>query len=447
MNKATAVETTIATWRDALATVDDNPLWSKWREPAVLRSLIVALNTALDETPDFLLQEFDQFDETVLATTAQCLTGHLGARQRCDAVGSDVDVLRHAVTVLRALDMVLEESTESIPDEAPECWLDLEKATYVVPIPRAAMSDGGARTQQHFGRRGLLRHRIIPRAIGGTEIQMKVHNDVTPVGVPIERIVGAALFEDFSLDYDPLPDRKFVVTAVDCAGGIEAAIERHCAAARKAGCDTIVWPELTIDPVSAARIAAHLQDIALDTVLPSIVVTGSWHVLRGDERRNMATVYDGRGTFLFEFAKNLRFTFGGLTEDIAVHPAIHVLATDRELVAFAICKDFCGKAKREPPPARQLDVDLVLVPSMGQWNTMTSHRDAADDMRIWYGTRTAVVQQLYPRRDDDPPGFVLRLPDEPRSKERADLVARLEFTTFQREDTESRSATRQSKLL
>lgn len=440
MGDAVAAGAAMSTWRQALLEFDDNAHWASWRDHRRLRSLIVALHAVLEDTPDDLLQELDQFDEAELVVSAQCLTRHLEARCRCDAAGSDIQTLRHAATVLRALDMVLEESSETIYDQRPECWFDAEKVTYVVPIRRAAMQEGGARTMQNFARRGLLRHRIIPHKIKRTTIRIKPHIDESLINGPIDRVVGAALFEGFSLKYREAPGRKFVVTDANCAGGIDGAILRHCDAARAAGCDTIIWPELTIAPDRAKAIAGHLERAPLSTDVPAIVVAGSWHVKQGGHVRNLATVYNGRGDFMFEFGKNLRFSFDGLTENTAIHRAIHIVATDRELVAFAICKDFCDKAAKDPTPVRQLDVDLVLVPSMGQWKTMTAHRDAADDMKVRYGTRTAVVQQAYPRGDDDPAGFVLRLPIEPLSKERADLVERLEFSTFQRERVDPRSA-------
>ena len=106
--------------------------------------------------------------------------------------------------------------------------------------------------------------------------------------------------------------------------------------------------------------------------------------------------------------------------------------TDRELIAFAICKDFCDKAREVP--IRSLDVDLVLVPSMGRLNTMTAHRDTADTMKISFGTRAVVVQQTYPFDPaKDPSGYLLKAPKEPRAAEPKTLAARRSFTIFQRE--------------
>jgi len=65
---------------------------------------------------------------------------------------------------------------------------------------------------------------------------------------------------------------------------------------------------------------------------------------------------------------------------------------------------------------------------------MTAHRDAADDMRVHFGTRTVVVQQSFPSGAlSDPTGYVLRALKSPRSMELDSLAERLEFTIFQRE--------------
>ncbi|GGF18091.1 hypothetical protein GCM10011611_24920 [Aliidongia dinghuensis] len=134
---------------------------------------------------------------------------------------------------------------------------------------------------------------------------------------------------------------------------------------------------------------------------------------------------------MFAFGKNRRFSFDGLTEDINVYGKVHIIATDRELIALAICKDFCDKARAVP--AISLDVDLVLVLSMGRPNTMTAHRDVADDMKVRFGTRTVIVQQSYPRAPLEPAGYVFKALKDPRSAQLDALAECADFTTFRRE--------------
>ena len=426
----TAAERASTEWRGRLADFENDKHWSDWRKSSNLRTLLHRLHETLQSTPENVLQDFDQFDEQALAVEARGLLSNIVVSRRASSETTHGGALFRAAAVLRALDELLLESAENIIDEAPDSWLTTNGEAYVVPVPRPVMVDGGPLTHQSFSRRGLLYHRVIPTRIGDVDVVVEPHPDLA-TGANPERTFGAALFTSFQLDYEKVGSKHFVVTEVRCADGIEVVVDRHCSSARAMNCDTLVWPELTMNPDRVKQVQANLSNAPLRSALPPIVVVGSWH-LPGDKRhQNLAPVLDGRGQALFTFGKSRRFSFGGLTEDIDVHGKIHIAATDRELVAFAICKDFCDKAR--VVPITLLDVDLVIIPSMGQPNTMTSHRDAADEMKVLFGTRSAVVQQTYPVNEKEPPGYVLRALKEPRAAELRDMEERREFTTFQRE--------------
>lgn len=421
-----------AEWRNRLSEFEKDNLWRNWPRPAALRGLLRKLHSIIEAAPANLLQQFDALDEAELTEAARGLMGHMCARRRIAAEDDDGEALRCAATMLRSLDEQLWETEDDLPLEAPDCWLTPDGEAYVVRAPRPVIRGGGPATGQSFSRRGLLYHRVIPRRIEDVEIVLAAHPDVTEEPAPACRTFGAALFEGFRLEHEERPGKKFVVTAADCDGGVDEALGRHCDDARDAGCDTLLWPELTLPPDKVERLAERLSKSPLRTAAPPVVVAGSWHVETDEGRFNLAPVLDGRGTTILSFGKSRRFSFGGLTEDIEVDGSVTILVTDRELIAFAICKDFCDKARSVP--VKSLDVDLVLVPSMGRSNTMTAHRDAADDMKVRFGTRSAVVQQTYPRKPPEPAGYVLPAPKEPRAKDVAALEADRDFTTFQPEE-------------
>ena len=430
MTRKTAAERASAEWRGCLAEFESDEHWIRWRENISLRTLLHRLHAALQSTPENVLQEFDNFEERALANQARLLMSDLAAGQGFVSAETDGDALFRAAVVLRAVDELLLEGAENIIDEAPEAWLTADGEAYVVPVPRSVMAEGGPRTRQSFSRRGLLHHRVVPTRIGDVDVVIEPHPDLT-AGANRERTFGAALFLGFQLTYQKIGAKHFVVTEVDCADGIQVVVDRHCSSARASNCDTLIWPELTMNPNRVEQVQVQLSNAPLLSALPPIVVVGSWHVPVKKRHQNLAVVLDGRGELLFTFGKSRRFTFNGLSENIDVYGKVHIVATDYELIAFAICKDFCDKARAVP--ITSLDVDLVLVPSMGQPNTMTAHRDAADDMKVLFGTRSAVVQQSYPVNGKDPPGYVLRVPKEPRAAELSALEERQEFTTFQRE--------------
>lgn len=426
-------------WLERIVDFESAGAWKSWQQPSSRRTLLRDLHLLLHATPPNLLQGFDGFDEADLQRRARDLMCHLGAREVCTAQTSVEEALSRCATVLRALDELLMEGGEHIADEAPDCWLTSDGSHYVIPTPRAVMREGGPRTRQTFGRRGLLHHRIIPTRIGDVDIVVDLHPDVTEAaGDGTRRVIGCAIFASFALTYDRVGENGFIVTSVDCEGGIEAAVDQHCSQARDDGCDVLVWPELTLTPERVDQLRRTLAAGPLRTSLPPIVVAGSWHVGTEGSFHNMAPVLDGRGDDLEPFGKSRRFAFDGLSEAIEPYGRIHILATDRELVAFAICKDFCDKAKTVP--VAELDVDLVLVPSMGLPNTMTAHRDAADGVKIDFGARTVVAQQTYPRRGADAEGYILKGLADPREAELKALAGRSGLTTFQCEEKTGRSS-------
>lgn len=437
----TAAEKARADWLERVVSFEASADWKEWKLESSRRTLLRDLNTLLRSTPGNLLQKFDGFDEAELSRKSKEIMCHMGARECCTSATPVEEALMRCAVLLRALDELLLEGAEHSSHEAPDCWLTSDHEHYVIPVPRPVMLEGGPRTGQTLDRRGLLHHRLIPSRIGDVDIVVDLHPDVTePDGDGMRRTIGCGIFGEFTLAYDEVGKDGFIVTSVDCEGGMEAALDQHLAQAAAATCDVLIWPELTIHPDRVNQLRRALSTSPLRTALPAIVVAGSWHVPLDAPIRNMSPVLDGRGGDLEPFGKSRVFAFAGRREAIEPYGRVHVLVTDQELVAFAICKDFCDKAGSALPPVTVLDVDLVLVPSMGRSNTMTAHRDAADQMRVDFSTLTVVAQQSYPRAGNDAVGYVLPGLNEPRAAELKNLAKSSGFTTFQCESKPTRAA-------
>ncbi|MBD8736210.1 hypothetical protein IFS44_13035 [Sphingomonas sp. CFBP 13706] len=438
----TAAEKARSEWLATVEAFEAATSWKGWKQRASRRTLLRDLYVLMQTTPGNLLQKFDDFDEAELERRARHIMCHMGAREKCSVATPAEEALMRCGVMLRALDELLLEGDEHIADDAPECWLTSDGEHYVIPTPRPVMREGGPRRRQAFERRGLLRHRVIPRRVDDVDIVVDLHPDVSePLGADIRRTIGCGIFEGFTLGYDKMGEDRFIVTSVDCDGGMAPALDRHCAQAKEADCDVLIWPELTIPPDRVDQLRRKLSDSPLRTALAPIVVAGSWHVSEDGTYRNMSPVLDGRGGDLEPFGKSRVFVFEGRSEAIEPYGRIHVLVTDQELIAFAICKDFCDKANSIPTPVTKLDVDLVLVPSMGRPNTMTAHRDAADDMKVGFGSRAIVAQQTYPLKGTDAVGYLLRGLAEPRETELKALAGSSGFTTFQCEQKPDRFST------
>jgi hypothetical protein len=438
----TAAEKARSDWLTKVRAFEAAASWDSWKQEGSRRTLLRDLHALMRATPGNLLQKFDEFEEAELERRARHIMCHMGAREKCSTATSAEEALMRCAVMLRALDELLLEGDEHIADDAPECWLTPDGEHYVIPTPRPVMREGGPRRRQAFERRGLLKHRVIPTRVDDVDIVVDLHPDVTePVGKDIRRIIGCGIFEGFTLGYEEVGEDRFLVRSVDCDGGMAPTLDLHCAQAKEAGCDVLIWPELTIHPDGVDQLRGNLSDSPLRTALAPIVVAGSWHVAEDGAYRNMSPVLDGRGGDLESFGKSRVFVFEGRSEAIEPYGCIHVLVTDRELIAFAICKDFCDKANSIPTPVTRLDVDLVLVPSMGRPNTMTAHRNAADDMKVGFGSRTIVAQQTYPRKGADAVGYLLRGVAEPRETELKSLAGSSGFTTFQCETKSDRFST------
>lgn len=409
----------------------DAASWGNWSTAEGLRRLLAIYHSLMNGCPSNILQLFDQFDEADLKTEARNLMSFPPQREKVQLIDQAEDALRKLARILRMLDERLGEQAEGAVLDPEAEWAVDECDCFVVPVAHFGINQDRARTGQSFGRRGILRHRVLSRKVTGVTIHLTVHPDFASAAerkdVP-PMTFGAAVFPDFDFKYDERPENRFLMTEVSCGDGIHANVALQVGAFREAGCDIAVWPELTIDTDARVHLSGLLQPTSDPRPHPAVVVAGSWHVEADDKHFNESVVYDGRGEPILFFDKMRIFRFKGRAEDIQAGTSVEILIWDNKLLAFAICKDFCDRAKDVPIVG--LDVDLAIVPSMGGSSTLDAHGAAASDMKIRFGTRTFVVQQSVPMADLAA-GYVMALPDEPLKEPRKSMETEGEFTTFQ----------------
>ncbi|GGF53611.1 hypothetical protein [Mameliella alba] len=378
--------------------------WNHWDgEQSVARDLLARLFRALSEAAEALrINRVDRYVEKDIDTRVQQIG--LGLDTPNGPFWPDFDsvsveeIFDAAFLAMRMLDEKLFQEPYVI---MPELLDEFEtKSGYFVLPCRKITGDPEHMTGQGLSRRGLLYHRIAPVQHDGVRLALNVHPDVglTPGHLPSTRKVGAAVFSDLQLETRPSEINapgNFIVTGLTADPQQEQAVTDQCREAVAAGCDTLVWPELTMPPDRVEQVRRLLRDKPLDGDRPAVVVAGSWHV-EGDKRfRNRGEVLDGRGERILCFDKCLAYmergTSEGGAEDIEPGETVQLLLAEDELIVFMICLDFCHVNRLALLEA--CDASLVIVPSMGEGSTIREHTARAAVLQTTNNTRTVVVQQ------------------------------------------------------
>lgn len=288
---------------------------------------------------------------------------------------------------------------------------------FIIPRGKAKPLDRRPGPGNGFTRRGTPNHRILPRVLGETYIIELLWSPHFAFSVPTatELELGAALFPGERITWEG-PRDACVASAAVCIR--EATIiQEHLDGAFKAPLIAAVWPELSMTDSRRKALAEGLSDLSLarDPLAgPTVVVAGSWHEKRNGQIVNLMRIFDKHGVQRLEFEKISRFVGGGLAEGNTPGNIIPVLINNDALVSFAVCSDFCVIDERVP--YLDLDVDLILVASLGNENALNGHEHNAREHRTIYGSHTFLVQQH--ERNNDPLGWVLpRAGDPPSSGE------------------------------
>jgi predicted amidohydrolase len=397
--------------------------------PDTLRVCLAELDAAMRAAPWAVRARYTQLCEADLTECAGAQAGRIEDGSTAwphYPLGAQKALTALAVQI-RAVDDVLGDTDPRhtrIPANPGRDWRVGD--SFVIPSRRRR--DLGSRAGNGLGydRRGTLKHRVLPTVVDGLPVRLINMMDLDPARTSGKLRLGAAVFPGLVLE--PLKvDGGFQAKAVEYAR-LEEAIERQLDGA--ASVHAIVWPELTADDDTVDAIAAGLARRALATDrMPNAVVAGSWHRPRGDAIRNTAPVLDGYGDAKGSYSKMVPFLsekFGW--EVIEQGDEILVLVCDRFLASVAICKDYCDLGV--VPPWHLLDVDLMLVPSMGNETTMEGHVARAKENRIQHDQLAFVVQQGLVAKEGDALGYVLPAPRNPPA-DAAKLRMEEEWQTYQ----------------
>ncbi|MEJ0050162.1 MAG: hypothetical protein WDN02_02915 [Methylovirgula sp.] len=325
--------------------------------------------------------------------------------------------------LIRAIDATLGQYRSHWPSDSTR-WLVDDLGWYVIPRDGPSRSRAAAQGQP-YEKRGMLFHRMIPKKINGYSVEIFSSRSRHMSKHEAESWrVGACLFGAIELRpdiFEARGEKRFVILDAQCATAasvvntqIENALNEQCVA--------LVWPELTVPPALLKRLRTLLSDRDVEDARspPEVVVAGSWHENIDGRTVNRSRIFDGYGVERFAYDKIEPYADGDWgREDIVPGTRVCVLATEAALIGFAICLDFCDVNSN---PFTELDIDLILVPSMGNDRTIEGHRNTAAAVEVRFGTRTFVVQHnLSTDFEDGRLGVVIPMPKRPGNASTKDL--------------------------
>lgn len=376
-----------------------------------LREMLVWVYCTLKSAPTGALQDYKDFDEDRHIAPTMKRIIHSDFKFEGDR-SSIAEWILWLAGMLRVLDAALAEVKFVAPKRQAETgrksrhnWEVEGYDCYVVPIDRSFR----AKLNKPFVRRGLKFHAIIPLRIGSDNVELYHHSHLKSPGRlrsrrPIRYAAG--VFPGLSVKVSYQECGGFLVDSVTCQG-IETLIDLQIDRAREERCDVLMWPELTMPEDSVRQIKERLISEALSSARKiALVLPGTFHVMDESDamHRNRAEIFDGRGRSLLSYNKRMKYRvkhqdcaasarspLAEKAEAIKPGTELSILVMEDRLVAVAICLDFCEDC--ETPPYQYLDVDLVLVTSMGYRNTAEQHREKARTLHTRFEAEVFVVQQ------------------------------------------------------
>lgn len=374
-----------------------------------LRDCLAELWLLLDEAPDEVHRTYRDLPENRIGTALRCLSDDLVAgKLPWNGTGSVDEVVLELAAALRAVDAKLVDLPAFVGRPlSGNTLLSRKSDVFVIPRGRAKATDRQEGPGATYHRRATPNHSMIPREIeGGYTVEVVVDEKL---GLPIERdrkvMIGAALFPGQEIDWVEHPD-GYIADGVTTEDD-EKLIEQHVEGAFLGVPFAAIWPELSMSEKRREILSEKLQarsDRSAPLQGPRLIVAGSWHEQIGDGHENVMRILDGEGDERLRFAKVSKFRGKNVAEGNTPSKVLKVLWTQDCLVSFAICSDFCDMSRPEPPFLR-LDVDLILVPSLGHEGALKGHEANANRRKILSGGQTAVVQQH--EESDDPVGWVI----------------------------------------
>ena len=328
--------------------------------------------------------------------------------------------------LLRALDEahLLLAPTLGPPAAPMRDWLTRDETHFLIPRPFGRGFRKPPAKGQSVGKRGLLNHVALPRRLCGLRVEIASVDALLPSGDELNAVgFGAALMSDFSVTLAEFPGPRFLVSDVAFSQGADL-LMAQVNQALDARCHFLVWPELSVSELHQNAIERALASSALLKESPlQLVIAGTRHVAARGGTVNRARILLGTGEPVSAYYDKLKpfVAKTGAEEGIVPGESVLILVTELGLASIGICKDFCDEAATNVFEA--LPVDVFLVPSLGNDQTMKGHQDVAKWISVRHGAVTFVVQQDIPQ-DLEPHaapagmlGYVLPPSGDPRASE------------------------------
>ncbi|GGI25663.1 hypothetical protein ACFQZO_17610 [Bradyrhizobium sp. GCM10027634] len=399
-----------------------------------LRKALIELDKLFRKAPPSVYKAYRNLSERRLEESARSFGDSVGEGRLLWSVSEETpeQVAVSLGGLIRAIDRVLLERRSQWPIASGEWRLEALGCWF---IPRQGVSAGRpARRSQAYSKRGLLFHRILPTFIDGYAVEVVDSRTLHSAAQdPTNWKMGACLFEALKLEAEFATvdgDKRFIVSGVDAPAAGNAVL-LQMANALQENCIAIVWPELTVPPGLREKIVKFIRerDVADPLEPPEIVIPGTWHEVAGKEIVNRARIYDGYGEERLVYDKIAPYADDDWgIENITAGERMCVLATEGALIGVAICLDFCDVCDT---PFRDLDVDVMLVPSMGNDRTMQGHQTTASQVEVKFGTRSFVVQHpTHNRYGDGRLGTILPLLKEPNAVSARELGQKTVWTAY-----------------
>jgi hypothetical protein len=391
LSKSDTLQGTVDKLRTVIARFPDGTVLGS----DVRRSALAQLWEVATSAPDKLELEFRQLTLAELANAKRPALDVIDEGRL--AIGKPTSWKDLAVVVgglLGALDAALVESPSFVGPPAGETsYLMPEADLHLIPRVRAKRSPRPG-PGAGFRRRATPHHRILPTHVGQHAIKpvWRLQLSAPSLRPADQRLFGAALLPDLSFE-PPFPvEGEWLAVDAPWPNEVDH-IEKQVDGAYSDSVFAAVWPELSMPPERLRLVSDALRRRSEQMQPgegPAIVAAGSWHEDRDGQVQNVMRILDKSGIERLQFSKGSTYSVGGLKEGIMAHDVMPVLVNDDALVAFAICLDFC---ELETTFRYELDVDYVLVASLGNRTTMDGHQSNARRLSSRTGGRAFVVQQ------------------------------------------------------
>lgn len=399
-----------------------------------LRKALVDLDALFRSAPGSVHKAYRNLTERRIEKVRETFTDAIGDGHLSWSLSDEAPELAALAMggLIREIDRVLAERRSHWPIAPSEWHLEQLGCWF---IPRQGVSAlRPARRGQAYSKRGTLFHRILPTLIQGYPIHVVDTRTLHSAAKDASKWkMGACLFKELKLNPEFISlddDKRFIVASLEAPSAGEA-IAVQIGQALRENCIAVVWPELTVPPDLRERIIKLIRerDVADELEAPEILIPGTWHEAGDHGTVNRARIYDGYGEERLIYDKIAPYADDDWgAENITAGDRICVLATEGALIGVAICLDFCDVCET---PFNELDVDVMLVPSMGNDRTMQGHQTTAAQVEARFGTRSFVVQHpTHTAFNDQRLGTILPLLKEPNSVSARELGQKTVWTAY-----------------